>query len=88
MNSIGLVFLSFRTLVDKGYCIVGSVETVRRRLSGFVRVLGFGLVMPLLQIANMPHDRTMKNMELFANKVIPPLREEFKEMHDKWTSAA
>jgi len=80
--------LPFRTLVDKGYCLVGSGDTVRKKLAGYIKDLGFGLVMPLLQIADMPHDLTMKNMELFATQVMAPIREEFKEMSEQWSSAA
>jgi len=80
--------LSFRTLNDQGYCVVGSAETVRQRLSDFAKDLGFALMMPLLQIADMPYDRTIRNMDLFATKVMPQLKEEFSDIHDSGRPAA
>jgi len=75
--------------LDKhGYCLLGSVETVRERLAEYVRKLNFGLLLPLLHFGDMPHDRTIKNMELFATEVMPFLKREFKSMEDKWSRAA
>lgn len=80
--------MSFDELNEKGYCVVGSVETVRHRLATYVKELGFGLLLALLQFGDMPHYRTVKNMELFATEVMPFLREEFRGMQEKWASAA
>lgn len=80
--------MSFDELNEKGYCVVGSAETVRRRLATYIRELGFGLVMALLHFGDMPHHRTVKNMDLFATDVMPALREEFKDMEQAWTKAA
>ena len=35
--------------------------------------LGFGNLCAVLQIGDMPHERTLKNMELFAREVMPAL---------------
>ncbi len=72
--------MDFDELNRRGYCIVGSAETVRRRLSQYAREMDFGLVLALLHIGDMPHHRTIKNMELFASEVMPPLRREFAYM--------
>lgn len=72
--------MSFDELNDKGFCIVGSVDTVRQRLSQHARELGLGLVLAVLQFGDMPHWKTVKNMELFASGVMGPLREEFRDM--------
>lgn len=72
--------MDFEELNRRGYCIVGSAETVRRRLSQYVNQMNFGLLLPLLHIGDMPHHRTVKNMELFATEVMPALREEFRHM--------
>jgi len=50
--------------------------------------LGYGILLSLLQIGDMPHYRTVKNMELFATEVIPYLRKEFQGMQEKWAQAA
>jgi len=80
--------MDFNYLNDKGYCIVGSPETVRQRLSAYVRELGFGLLLALLQFGDLPHYRVVKNMELFATQVMPKLRDEFRTMQQKWLKAA
>jgi len=72
--------LSFDDLNKRGYCIVGSAETVRQRLSECGRTLRFGLLLALLHFGDMPHHRTVKNMELFATEVMPHLRREFAAM--------
>jgi alkanesulfonate monooxygenase SsuD/methylene tetrahydromethanopterin reductase-like flavin-dependent oxidoreductase (luciferase family) len=68
--------MSFDDLNDKGYAIVGSGKTVRDRLLAYGRELDFGIVLALLQFGDMPHHRTVKNMELFATEVMPYLRKE------------
>ncbi|MDR0358778.1 MAG: LLM class flavin-dependent oxidoreductase [bacterium] len=72
--------MSFDELNEKGFCIVGSAETVRQRLSHYAKELGQGIVLALLQFGPMPHWQTVKNMELFATNVMAPLREEFKDV--------
>jgi hypothetical protein len=47
---------------------------VRDQLADAQKELGFGVVCALLQIGNMPHDRTLRNMELFAAEVMPHFR--------------
>ena len=80
--------MSFDELNEKGYCVVGSAATVRQRLATYGRELGFGLLLALLQFGDMPHHRTVKNMELFATEVMPALRAEFKDMQEKSAKAA
>ena len=69
--------MSFDDLNEKGYAVVGSVETVKRRLVEYGHELRFGLVLALLHFGDMPHHRTIKNMEIFASEVMPALRKEF-----------
>jgi len=80
--------MDFDYLNENGYCVVGSAATVRQRLSAYVKEFGFGLLLALLQFGDMPHYRTVKNLELFASDVMPALREEFKGMQQKWAKAA
>jgi hypothetical protein len=68
--------MSFDELNEKGYCIVGSAETVRQRLVDCGRTLRFGQLLALLHFGDMPHHRTVKNMELFATEVMPRVRAE------------
>jgi hypothetical protein len=39
--------------------------------------MGHGLLMALLQIGDMPRDRTRRNTELFSRELMPTLRAEF-----------
>ncbi len=36
--------------------------------------MGFGIFCVLLHFGTLPHDLTMRNLELFAKEVIPHLR--------------
>jgi alkanesulfonate monooxygenase SsuD/methylene tetrahydromethanopterin reductase-like flavin-dependent oxidoreductase (luciferase family) len=66
--------MSFHELNEKGFCVIGSAATVRQRLADYAKNLGFGLLPVLLQFGDMPHHKTVKNMELFATEVMPYLR--------------
>ncbi len=66
--------VSYEDLLGQGYAVVGSPATVRERLAELEEELGFGLVNALLHIGDMPHDRTIRNMELFAREVMPHFR--------------
>jgi alkanesulfonate monooxygenase SsuD/methylene tetrahydromethanopterin reductase-like flavin-dependent oxidoreductase (luciferase family) len=65
---------SFEEFCELGCAVVGSPETVRRRLGALCEELGVGLLLPLLQFGSLPHDLAMRNMELFAREVMPALR--------------
>ncbi len=80
--------LSVDEMSEAGYCVVGSVETVKRRLANSMKEMGWGILMPLLQIGDMPADRTRKNMKLFATEVMPYLRAEFDNLHPMMAKSA
>jgi len=42
-----------------------------------IKVAGCGIIQGIFQVGSLPHDLTMKNMELFAWEVMPALRAEF-----------
>jgi alkanesulfonate monooxygenase SsuD/methylene tetrahydromethanopterin reductase-like flavin-dependent oxidoreductase (luciferase family) len=68
--------LRYRDFVDKGYVIAGSPATVRERLiEEVVKGLHVGNLMLLVQIGSMPHELTLKNIDLLASEVLPALRE-------------
>jgi len=56
--------------------LVGSPETVRTRLLAFVRELGIGTVLALLQFGSLPHDLTARSTRLYATEVVPYVRAE------------
>jgi alkanesulfonate monooxygenase SsuD/methylene tetrahydromethanopterin reductase-like flavin-dependent oxidoreductase (luciferase family) len=55
--------------------IVGSPETVRRRILEAHRELGFSTFMTLLQFGSLSADKTDRNIRLFAKEVLPALQE-------------
>jgi alkanesulfonate monooxygenase SsuD/methylene tetrahydromethanopterin reductase-like flavin-dependent oxidoreductase (luciferase family) len=65
---------SFDEMQEGGMIVVGSPDTVRKRLETFQRDMQFGILVPLLQFGSLPHDLTVKNMERFAREVMPALR--------------
>jgi len=65
-----------RADVEKGaYAIVGSPATVRDKLLEYIPSLGVGNLLGLFQLGTLPADLTRKNMTLFAQEVMPQLRQ-------------
>jgi hypothetical protein len=63
------------TVIEKGMFICGSPETVRSKLEEYQNEIGFGHLLTLLQFGTLPAELTRKNMEIYANEVMPYLRE-------------
>src|SRR5260370_3671525 len=66
---------TWKEVDDAGYVIVGSPETVRQRLEDYAKKVGFGLLIANFSVGNAPRDYTEKSMKLFAEKVMPKLRD-------------
>ncbi|MCO6459259.1 MAG: LLM class flavin-dependent oxidoreductase [Pirellulaceae bacterium] len=65
-----------RQQIEAGvYALVGSPETVRDKLIQYARQLGVGNLLGLFQLATLPADLTRRNMTLFAERVMPAVRE-------------
>jgi len=62
-------------LLQKGMFLCGSPETLRQQIEQFQKQIGFGYLLPMLQFATLPHDLTKRNLEIFARRVIPTLRQ-------------
>ena len=61
--------------VDKlGMFLVGSPETVRQRLAEFEQRLGIGHLCAIMQFGSLPQAQTKRNLELFAEEVMPHFR--------------
>jgi len=71
--------LPWKEMVDGGYVIAGSLETVRQRMEELIKGLRVGNVFCLLQVGDMPRDKCMYSTKLFAEKVMPKLRHFFPE---------
>jgi alkanesulfonate monooxygenase SsuD/methylene tetrahydromethanopterin reductase-like flavin-dependent oxidoreductase (luciferase family) len=64
----------YRDFVENQFVIAGSPATVRDQLMAAVKKLRVGNLMVLLHIGSMPHELTLKNIELFAREVAPHFR--------------
>ena len=69
--------LSWKEMVEGGYIIAGSPETVRQRMEEMIKGLYVGNVFCLLHIGDMPKEKSMYSTRLFAEKVMPKLRNMF-----------
>ncbi len=77
--------LGWKEFNEQGYIIAGSPETVRERLADMVRSMNLGHLMVLLQIGSMPKELTLKNTQLFAEKVLPTLKPIWEDQwEDRW----
>ena len=71
--------LTWRDIVDRGYVIAGSPETVAEKLKEAATGLNVGHMMTLLHFGSMPHETVRRNLEQFAAEVLPRVR-----THDAW----
>jgi alkanesulfonate monooxygenase SsuD/methylene tetrahydromethanopterin reductase-like flavin-dependent oxidoreductase (luciferase family) len=65
---------AYEDILAAGLAVVGSPATVGERLVELANELGFGTLMSILAIGDMPHHRTIKNIDLFTSEVMPVLR--------------
>ena len=66
-------------LIESGRVIAGSPETVRQRMEDLIKGLRVGNVFCLMQMGDMPKDKVQHSTRLFAEQVIPKLRNVFPE---------
>jgi alkanesulfonate monooxygenase SsuD/methylene tetrahydromethanopterin reductase-like flavin-dependent oxidoreductase (luciferase family) len=80
MKGLGTFMASLESWdqVEEGqYAIVGSPETVTRKLTENLERLGAGNLLGLFQLGTLPADLTRRNLELFSREVMPKLRAQF-----------
>jgi len=74
--------LSWQQLIDDGYIIAGSPDTVANQMKELVTSLRVGNIFCLIHVGNMPQDKCMRSTKLFAEEVIPQLRDMWPEYED------
>jgi alkanesulfonate monooxygenase SsuD/methylene tetrahydromethanopterin reductase-like flavin-dependent oxidoreductase (luciferase family) len=74
--------LSWKNLVEGGMVIAGSPETVRERCEHMIKTLRLGTVFGLFHMGNMPDEKVRHSTRLFAEKVMPALRDLWPEWKD------
>ena len=67
----------FKDFVDNQYVISGGPSSVVDQLKDAIKRLRVGNLMVLLHIGSMPHELTLKNIEMFSKEVLP-------HIHDTW----
>ena len=78
--------VTWKQLVDERFIIAGSPETVRQQMEELIKGLRVGHVFCLLHNGNMPDWKTRHSTKLFAEKVMPHLRDLWPEWKhdDRW----
>ena len=67
--------LTFGKLMDEGMFVCGSPETVIETLKTRQKALGFEHLISMLQFGTLPADLTERNLRLFADRIIPALKD-------------
>jgi alkanesulfonate monooxygenase SsuD/methylene tetrahydromethanopterin reductase-like flavin-dependent oxidoreductase (luciferase family) len=71
-------------IVDRGYVVIGSPDEVAEQLREVASTLNVGHLMLLLQFGTMGKELTLYNTRLFAERVMPKLRDIFGDWEDRW----
>jgi alkanesulfonate monooxygenase SsuD/methylene tetrahydromethanopterin reductase-like flavin-dependent oxidoreductase (luciferase family) len=79
-----LANMTWKDLIERGYVVAGSPDTVVDRLNDLIDTLHIGHLMLLLHFGNMPRETTLYNTTRFAKEIIPRLKHRFSEWEDKW----
>ena len=67
--------LSYSELQERDHLIVGSPDTVTRKLKHIKDQLGIGSLLLEAQAGRLSHEATMRSIELLGREVIPALKE-------------
>jgi alkanesulfonate monooxygenase SsuD/methylene tetrahydromethanopterin reductase-like flavin-dependent oxidoreductase (luciferase family) len=65
---------SYEELLEGGFVVVGSADSVGEQLEALRDELGFGGLNAQLTFGSMTHYQAIKSMELFATEIMPALR--------------
>jgi alkanesulfonate monooxygenase SsuD/methylene tetrahydromethanopterin reductase-like flavin-dependent oxidoreductase (luciferase family) len=76
--------LTWKDLIERGYVVAGSPESVTQQLENLADKMHVGHLMVLCQYGDMSKETTMYNTTRFAKEVMPKLRNKFSEYEDKW----
>jgi len=76
--------LTWEGLVEQGYVVAGPPDKVVAKLNELADNLKVGHLMLLMQMGSMPRDVAMYNTQLFAERVMPHLKDKFNDFEDKW----
>jgi alkanesulfonate monooxygenase SsuD/methylene tetrahydromethanopterin reductase-like flavin-dependent oxidoreductase (luciferase family) len=66
--------MSWKQLVNDGYVIAGSPDTVTEKMEELITSLRVGNIFCLIHVGDMPQEKCNRSSELFAREVMPRLR--------------
>ena len=74
--------MSWKQLVDDGYVIAGSPDTVVEKMKDLITSLRVGNLFCLLHVGDMPQEKCNRSSKLFAEAVMPRLRDMWPDYAD------
>ena len=77
--------LSWQELIDQGFIVAGSPDSVTAQMEHLAETLKVGHIVLLQHFGDMPVDKTQYNTEMFAREVMPRLRPIWDEYEDRWS---
>jgi alkanesulfonate monooxygenase SsuD/methylene tetrahydromethanopterin reductase-like flavin-dependent oxidoreductase (luciferase family) len=85
ISSSGAFGKSFRQLVDEGFLIAGSPNSVTEQMEQLITSLRVGHLFCLMHIGDMPRDKCEASTMLFAEQVMPKLKHIWSDYEDRWS---
>jgi alkanesulfonate monooxygenase SsuD/methylene tetrahydromethanopterin reductase-like flavin-dependent oxidoreductase (luciferase family) len=76
-------FMDAARAIEQGMFVCGSAKTVRDALLGYASEMRVGNLLVMLQFGTLPADLTRRNMERFAEGVMPALKKAAAEPHGR-----
>ena len=75
---------SWKQLVDEGYILAGSAETVRQQIEELAKTLRVGHVLLGCQIGSAPAELVNRSTKLAGDQILPKLRHLYSDYEDRW----
>jgi alkanesulfonate monooxygenase SsuD/methylene tetrahydromethanopterin reductase-like flavin-dependent oxidoreductase (luciferase family) len=75
---------SWKQLVDEGYILAGSPETVRQQIEELAKTLRVGHVLLGCQIGSAPAELVNRATRLAGEQILPKLRHLYADYEDRW----
>ena len=66
-----LAAMSYKQLIDDGLVLVGSAETVARKIMLHRHEVDLAMLVGVFQLGSLPHDNVMNSMQAFSERVTP-----------------
>jgi alkanesulfonate monooxygenase SsuD/methylene tetrahydromethanopterin reductase-like flavin-dependent oxidoreductase (luciferase family) len=64
---------TYESMVDRGFAVVGSVDTVARKLEHMIKTYSMEMIVPWMGVGPGPVDKLLRSNELLVEKVLPKL---------------